>query len=347
MQALITDPDVAGGLRLGEVPDPAPGAGQMLVEVRHASLNYGEVKAASTQSPGTVLGWDAAGLVIESAADGSGPAVGTPMVTFGGAGGWAQLRAVDTEEAAAVPAGVDLAVTAGLPVAGVTALRALRACGPLLGRRALITGAAGGVGTFAVQLAALAGAHVIASAGSAGRAEGLTGLGADEVIIGLDGLTEPVDAVIETVGGAQLVRAFELLAAGGSLQSIGATSGESSVFPPYATVGLAKSLNAFQRGSRLGRDLAYLLSVIEAGQLSVEIGWRGPWESAADAVAALMERQVRGKAVLDVGASAGELRSRPPVWVALRDHGLSPAQSVGYNSPWSRAGSGEAGCQWP
>jgi NADPH:quinone reductase-like Zn-dependent oxidoreductase len=92
----------------------------------------------------------------------------------------------------------------------------------------LITGASGGVGRFAVQLAAHAGAYVISSVGSAARGEGLAQRGADEVVVGLDGLDQPVDVVLDSVGGPQLVVAWRLLAPGGSLQSIGWTSGSTT-----------------------------------------------------------------------------------------------------------------------
>jgi threonine dehydrogenase-like Zn-dependent dehydrogenase len=93
-------------------------------------------------------------------------------------------------------------------------LRALRAAGPLLGRRVLITGASGGVGRFAVQLAARAGARVIASVGSPARGQGLAERGADEVVVGLDSLDQPVGVVLDSVGGPQLVAARRLLAPG-------------------------------------------------------------------------------------------------------------------------------------
>ena len=104
-------------------------------------------------APGAVLGWDAAGHVERAAADGSGPPVGTPVVTLGEAGGWAELRAVDTGFMGAVPDGADLGAISTIPVAGASALRALHRVGPLLGRRVLVTGATGGVGRYAVQLA--------------------------------------------------------------------------------------------------------------------------------------------------------------------------------------------------
>lgn len=296
MRAMVVTPGSASGVELGEAPDPVPAPHEVLVRVQHSSLNFGDVNgAARAENPGAVPGWDAAGVVVKAAEDGSGPAEGQRVLTFGYAGAWAELRAVPVPELAVVPDGVDLAVASALPVAGVTALRALRACGPLLGRRVLVTGASGGVGRYAVQLAALGGAHVVAYAR---RGAGLAELGAAEVVASIDGLA-PVDAVIENVGGPTLVAAFTALAPGGALQSIGWTSGEPAVFPPYGTVGLPKSLMSFQAGSAFGPDLAYLLDLVAAGRLTVDVGWRGSWRRFDEAVAALLGRQVAGKAVLD------------------------------------------------
>jgi NADPH:quinone reductase-like Zn-dependent oxidoreductase len=302
IRALVVDPDAPSSLRLGEAPDPVPGPGQVLVDVSNTSLNWGELHRARNGGapPGSVLGWDAAGVVTQAAADGTGPAVGSRVVTRGAEGGWAERRAVDVADLAVVPDAVDLAQAAALPVAGVTALRALRAAGPILGRRVLITSAAGGVGRFAVQLAVLGGAYVIASVGSPERGEGLVELGADDVIVGLGGLDEPVDVVIENVGGELLADAFGMLAPGGNLQSVGWTSGEPAVFPPYSTVGPAKTLTSFMMGPAIGADLATLLQLISDRLLKVDIGWRGPWDRVDDAVDALLGRRVAGKAVLDV-----------------------------------------------
>ncbi|MGP3912220.1 zinc-binding dehydrogenase [Nonomuraea sp. 10N515B] len=199
MRALIVDPDAPGSLRLGTAAEPEPGPHQLVVEVRHISLNRGEVAFAGQLPPGTVHGYDAAGVVTHPAADGSGPVPGTRVAAFG-TGAWAERMAVDTTAVADVPAQVDLADAAALPMVGVTALRTLRSRS-ILGRRVLITGAAGGVGRYAVQLAALGGAHVIASVGSVARAEGLAELGADEVVIGLDGVDRPVDLILVTWAG--------------------------------------------------------------------------------------------------------------------------------------------------
>jgi NADPH:quinone reductase-like Zn-dependent oxidoreductase len=158
----------------------------------------------------------------------------------------------------------------------------------------------GGVGGFAVQLAALAGAHVIASVGSAARGAGLAAAGADEVVVGLDGIDQPVDVVLDNVGGPQLVAAWELLAPGGSLQSIGWTSGEPAAFRPSSTVGPPKSLTSFLNQGDPGAELAVLVRPAADRKLTVQIGWRGPLERVAEAAAALRDRRLHGKAVLDV-----------------------------------------------
>jgi NADPH:quinone reductase len=203
MRALIADPNDQLGLRFAEVSEPQPRANQALIKVQHASLNHGDLNDARSGrvARGHVLGSDAAGVVIAPAADGSGPPLGSRVVALA-AGAFAERIAVDTANVALVPAPVELAHAATLPVAGLAAWRALRASGPLLGRRVLITGASGGVGVFAIQLAARAGAYVIASVGSAARGERLRTMGADAVVVGLEGLDEPLDVVLDTVGGA-------------------------------------------------------------------------------------------------------------------------------------------------
>jgi len=297
MRALVVDPAAPEAVRLADVPQPTAGGG-VLVEVRHASLNHGDLNdARSGRLPaGAVLGSDVAGVVLW----GGSLAPGTRVVAMA-RGGFAERVVVAADSLAEVPAMVDLAAAAALPVAGVAALRALRAAGSLLGKRVLVTGASGGVGRFAVRLAAIAGAHVIASVGSPARA---VRSGAHEVVVGLDGVGGPVDVVLDSVGGRQLVAAWELLAPGGSLQSVGWTSGEPAVFPPYSTIGPAKSLTSFLNTGPVGAELADLVRLVESGDLPVEIGWRGPLERFDEAAEALRGRRVDGKAILDVSTPA-------------------------------------------
>ncbi|WP_333766919.1 zinc-binding dehydrogenase [Streptomyces sp. IBSBF 2435] len=309
MRALIHDPAAPSGLRLGEVPEPVPVAGQALIEVHAVSLNFAEAAYAADRTPaGTVMGLDAAGVVLEPAADGSGPPPGARVVSFGwAAGGWAERRAADTGHLAVVPDSVDLGTASTLPAAGVSALRAVRDLGPVLGRRVLVTGASGGVGRFAVQLAALAGAHVIASVGSRARGEGLRELGAAEVVIGPGQVGAPVFGVLDNVGGPQLAEAFGLLEDGGVLQSVGKASLEPTTFDfeEERRKGGRKRLEVFMVGNPVygptfGPDLGRLVRLLEAGALTPRIGWRGPWHRAPEAVEALLSRRVLGKAVLDV-----------------------------------------------
>ncbi|MEU6259915.1 zinc-binding dehydrogenase [Streptomyces sp. NPDC047043] len=306
MRALIVDSEAPGRLRPGEAPDPRPGPGQVLVEVRHTSLNAAELWFAQQAKPGEVIGFDAAGVVVAAAAAGTGPAVGSPVVGFAEGGGFGALRAMDVADVAVVPDGVDLGEAAALPVAAGTALRALDQAGALLGRRVLVTGASGGVGGFAVQLAALGGAYVIGVAGSEDGLRWVAELGADETVRGIDQVTEPVDIVLDTVGGDQLAAAYGLLASGGSLQSIGWASGREAVLPVGSTLGsrAPKTIVSVYNGGGLTdrqAQLGRLLALVAAGKLRVPVGWRGPWDKIADAVDALSSRRLRGKAVLDVG----------------------------------------------
>jgi NADPH:quinone reductase len=302
IQALIVDPAASNAIRIAEVAEPAAGPTTALIQVRHLSLNHGDLNDARSGRirPGGVLGSDASGVVAEAAHDQSGPQVGARVVALA-QGAFAERIAVDVDSVAEVPQSVDLTEAAALPVAGLAALRALRAAGPPLGRRVLITGASGGGGGLAVQLAAHAGAHVVASVGSVARGRGLAERGADEVVVGLDGLDRPVDVVLENVGGPQLVAAWRLLAPGGSLQSIGWASGEPAVFPPYSTIGPAKSISSFLNEGDASEDLLTLVGMLADRSLTVEIGWRGPWEQFTEAVETIQGRRLTGKAVLDIG----------------------------------------------
>jgi NADPH:quinone reductase len=314
MRAVIYDPDAPAKLRLAEVADPIVADFQALVGVQALALNYGELHYIDQiRRPGEVPGWDSAGVVLQAAADGSGPPAGSLVVGScppggsrvdgsDGTGGWAQRRAVSTENLAVLPNSVEVGAAAALPVAGMAALQALRALGSVVGRRILITGASGGVGRFAVQLAARAGAHVIGAVGAPARGAGLAALGAAEVVVGLDQLTEPVFGVLDNVGGTLLPQAFRLLSDGGSLQSIGAATDPPSTidFDAERWTGIRKRLEPFTLRPPFGPDLDYLLALLAAGQLDPQIGLRAPWEDISTAASALLDRQVAGKAVLDV-----------------------------------------------
>ncbi|MDL5157841.1 zinc-binding dehydrogenase [Actinomycetospora termitidis] len=305
MRALVHDPAARVGLALAEVAEPEPAADEALVAVGAVSLNAGETRyVAQMRAPGEVPGWDAAGVVVRAAADGSGPPVGARVVTFGWGGAWAERRAVPIAETALVPDGVDLGDAATLPVAGVTALRALRGLGNVLGRRVLVTGASGGVGRFAVQLAAAMGAEVVAAVGAPARGEGLREIGATEIVHGeeLEGLTADVAGVVDNVGGPLLARAFARLEPGGVVQAVGSSSEQPLVLDLEAERRRAGGtrLEIMTRGADSAADLTALVGLLAAGRLDPHVGLRRPWTDYEETVDALLGRRVAGKVVLDV-----------------------------------------------
>ena len=301
MRAIVVDPLARLGCGFADIAEPSLSDGQVLVAVTHASLNRGDLNDARSGrlALGAVLGSDVAGTITRTAGDGSGPGVGTRVVALA-AGAFAERCAVDANALAPLPPTVDPAHAAALPVAGLAALQALHAAGLAPDRRVLVTGASGGVGHFAVQIAAHAGAHVIASVGSPGRGDDLNDAGANEIVIGLEGIDEPLDIVLDNVGGSTLTGAWDLLAPGGSLQSIGWSSAEPATFRPYATVGPAKSLTSFLISAPVGDDLATLVTLLEAGNLTVDIGWQGSWNEIDQAADAMLGRTLRGKAVFEI-----------------------------------------------
>ncbi|ATE55657.1 zinc-binding dehydrogenase [Actinosynnema pretiosum] len=302
MRALVVDHAGPGPVRFAEVAEPEPAPHEALIEVRHISLNFGELKHTRLWPDGGVHGHDASGVVLRAAADGSGPAVGSRVVLGTAPHAWAERIAVEPKWLAVVPDGVDLADAAAIGVVGSTALRVLRTRS-VLGREVLVTGASGGVGRFAVQLAALAGARVSALVGSPERAEGLRELGARRVAVSVAELEGGFDLVVDTVGGPQLAEVWERVAAGGDVQLVGEASGEPVVFAPGAlfAIGEPKTVTTFcDVDSAVTGELEVLLDLMARGLLSAEVGLRGDWAGVDGAVRALFAREVRGKVVLDV-----------------------------------------------
>jgi NADPH2:quinone reductase len=291
---------------LAEVADPQPLPGEALVDVKAVSLNRGEVKGLSAKTPGDVAGWDLAGVVAQAAADGSGPPAGTRVVGLKHPpGAWAQRAAVPTTVLASLPDGVSFEQAACLPVAGLTALRAFELCGFLLGKRVAVTGASGGVGRFAVQLARDAGAHVTAVAR---RPQGLAEIGADEVVGHLAPEGPGFDAILDGIGGPTLGAAIQRIAGRGTVVSYASTVSEPVVYPTRALFGrspgatlhgllIFDELAHTQSGSA---DLTRLAQRIASGRLDIHISLQDSWRQAGRAVQALLDGDVTGKAVLTV-----------------------------------------------
>ena len=138
--------------------------------------------------------------------------------------GWAQLAAVPSNALAVLPDQVDEVRAAALPLAGLTALRLLRASGAVAGLRVLLTGASGGVGHYLTELASAAGASVTAVSASPKRAERLLTLGAADIVQSLDDAIGPYDVAFESVGGSSLPQALKRLTKGGRLIWFGQAS---------------------------------------------------------------------------------------------------------------------------
>src|SRR5436190_16618694 len=129
----VTDPGGPGGLDRRELPPPEPGEHDVLVDVRAYAINRGELNLLQQRADGWRPGQDLAGVVARAAADGSGPAAGTRVVGPADGGGWAEQAIIPSHRLAALPDAVSFEDAAALPVAGLTALRALREGGDLLG----------------------------------------------------------------------------------------------------------------------------------------------------------------------------------------------------------------------
>src|SRR5439155_20350303 len=167
MLAVVNTPSGPEPVAIREVEEPACKANEARLAVHAFSLNRGELRLCQVRPDGWRPGQDIAGIVVRGAADGSGPPQGARVVALTDWEGWAERAAVPTHRIAPLADTVGFAAAAALPVAGLTALRSLRHGAPLLGKRVLVTGAAGGVGNLAVQLAAHSGAKVTAIVGNA------------------------------------------------------------------------------------------------------------------------------------------------------------------------------------
>jgi NADPH2:quinone reductase len=306
MLALMNTPSAPIPVELREVAEPEPAAGEALVAVHAFSLNRGELALLAARSEGWRPGQDIAGIVVQAATDGSGPRAGTRVVALVDGAGWAQRVAAPTARMAALPDNVSFASAATLPIAGLTALRLVRLGGPLLGRRVLITGAAGGVGRFAVQLAALAGAEVTGVAGRPERATGLTERGATAIVTNIQASEGLFDLILESVGGTSLTGAMSKVVPGGTIVVFGNSSREQSPisFANFAGHAGARLLAFFiyESGTpaSMGIDLATLVSLVASGKLTPEIGLEDSWHNLYRATTALRERNVNGKAVFHI-----------------------------------------------
>src|SRR6516165_1251275 len=303
MLALVNTPGGSAPVELREVAEPQPAPNEALVEVRAFSLNRGELRLFQIRPEGWRPGQDISGVVLKQAADGSGPEPGTRVVALTDNAGWAERAAVPGHRMAALPDNASFEEAAALPVAGLTALRALRHGAPLLGKRVLITGAAGGVGHLATQIAARSGARVTAVVGGPERGRHLRGT--DEIVEGIDKVQGRFALILESAGGSSLAAAIARIEAKGTIVVFGNSSGDPT---PFSFRNLAEHPNARIQGfsyftseaeDLFAPDLALLAGLVADGSLKphlVEHSWR----ELARIGPLLRDRQIRGKAVFHI-----------------------------------------------
>ena len=305
MLAVVNTPGGPEPVAIREAPEPEPRPNEAVVAVHAFSLNRGELRLFQVRPEGWRPGQDIAGIVLKQAADGSGPAAGSRVVALCDWEGWAERAAVPSHRMAPLADTVSFAAAAALPVAGLTALRALRHGAPLLGRRVLITGAAGGVGNLAVQLAARSGARVTAIVGSAERARILDGLGAAEIVTRIEEAQGRFALILESAGGPSLKAAIERVEHRGTVVIFGNSSGEPTElnFRDFAEHQNAR-IQGFhyftsEPEERFGPDLALLAGLVADGSLQPRVVEHS-WHELVRIGPMLLGRQIPGKAVFRI-----------------------------------------------
>lgn len=298
MKALI---NTSEGLILKTVPDPSPTPNQALVAVRAFSLNRGELALLAARTEDWRPGQDIAGVVVEAAADGSGPAAGTRVVALVEDSGWAEFAAVPTARLAELPDEVEIEQAAALPLAGRTALNTIRLGGNLLGRKVLVTGATGGVGHYQVQLAVLSGADVTAVARSGAES---TEYGSARVIPSVADAEGFYDLVADASGGESLQHAITKIVPGGTVVVLGTSSGDKTPIDVYDFIGHegARLVNymSYADPSPINRDLRTLSEFVALKKLKTSLGFHADWTQVKVALEGLHHRTFRGKAILTI-----------------------------------------------
>ncbi|MFD3513069.1 zinc-binding dehydrogenase [Streptomyces sp. NPDC058657] len=305
MQRLIPTGDAARPVAFAEVPQPVPEPDEALIKVEAFAPNRGETFLLERSRSELLPGKDIAGLVVQAAADGSGPGIGTRVVGHPAQGGWAEYAAVPTHSLAVLPDGIDSVRAAALPLAGITALRLLRTAGSLAGRRVLLTGASGGVGHYVTELAVGAGAELTAVTSTPVRGERLAELGA-RVVHEVAAAQGPFDVVLESTGGPDLALALSKVRPGGLLVWFGQASRTPVTLDFFQLLGGPERVTIqhfHYAGAPYGCDLSALVSLVEQGRLHPEIDRTSDWAQTADTLVDLRERRIRGKAVLLVGGA--------------------------------------------
>jgi NADPH:quinone reductase-like Zn-dependent oxidoreductase len=285
-------PGGLSGLVYEEIETPQPGPGEALVRVHAAAITRDELAWTSDRLPATPS-FELSGVVAAVGPEVGDVAVEDPvyaLTDFEREGVAAEYAVVSSRVLAPKPTTVGHVESAAIPLAALSAWQGLFNNGGLTkGQRALIQGAAGGVGHFAVQLARHRGAYVIGTT-SAGSDESVRGLGADEVLTAIPDAFEPVDLVFDTVGGERLERAAAILRPGGRLVSVAEE-------PPQEPPGIS-SIYFVVEPSR--EQLVELAKLVDGGKLRPTIDAVFPLSECRQAFERTLSDRRRGKVVLQV-----------------------------------------------
>jgi NADPH:quinone reductase-like Zn-dependent oxidoreductase len=293
---------------VSDASKPKLEAGQILVEVRAAAVNpfdwkvrEGYMKDSAPLPLPATLGGDLAGVVAELGEGVSEFTVGDEVYgqanALSGQGSYAEFTPVKAESLAVKPKSVTFVTAAALPLAGVSAYQALvEHIGLKSGQKILIHGGAGGIGSYAIQLAKYMGAHVATTA-SQDEAEFVKGLGADEIIDYTSQKFEEIlrdyDAVYDTVGGDTYARSFQVLKPGGVIVSM--------LEQLHEQLSKQQNVTAISQFTRVTTErLKRLADLVDRGALKVHIDKTFPLDEAADALEYIHQGHHRGKVVIKI-----------------------------------------------
>lgn len=291
-----------------DAPKPVPNPGQVLVEVHAAAVNpfdykvrEGYMKEMIPLSFPATLGGDLAGVVAELGEGVETVNVGDEVFgqanAAGGQGSYAEFTLVKAESVSPKPKTTDFITAAALPLAGVSAIQALIDHMNLQsGQKILIHGGAGGIGSFAIQVAKYLGAYVATTAGPADSTY-VKNLGADEVIDytsqAFEDVLENLDAVFDTVGGETAIKSYQVVKPGGTLVS--------TVAPPDEALMEQYGVKAIIQSTKVNRErLTKLAELVDQGAIKVNVDKVFPLDEAAEALAYIQDGNHKGKVVLRV-----------------------------------------------
>jgi NADPH2:quinone reductase len=300
-------------LRLVELPEPQPGAGEVLVKVTRAGVNFADTHTRTNSyvqraTLPLVPGGEVAGTLADT---------GERVVALVGSGGYAEYATAPRELAFPIPDGLDDAAALALIVQGTTAWHLYRTAGKVAdGESVVVHAAAGGVGSLAVQLGhALGAGRVIATASSEDKRALALRLGADVAVDpAADGLTErlleanegrPVDAVFEMSGGSVFEASYKALAPFGRIVAYGIATNQANEVSTGSLLRHSRTVVGFylfhclQRPGMFTDALADLFGRVRRGELEIVVGHTYPLEQAAQAHIDLRARRTTGKLLLD------------------------------------------------